>query len=433
MELNEPDAKYLVRAGYEQSELGLIPSDWDIQPLTELAEKVMVGIASAATHAYRDRGVTMFRNQNIKPGYLDDADVLYIAEEYELTFKNKRLKAGDLLTARTGYPGTTSLVPVVHEGAQSFTTLITRPKKTVINSEFLCCFINSEAGQRYFDSAQIGGGQKNVNAAAMKQLPVLVPKNIAEQKAIATALIDADTLIESLEQLLAKKRQIKQGAMQELLTGQRRLPGFSDDWPTLFLGDLGTFLKGSGITREQAQSGEIPCVRYGEIYTTHNDHIRTFESGISPTVAATATLLRQGDILFAGSGETKEDIGKCVAFLDDFEAYAGGDIVILRPRASDPQFLGYALNTGEVNRQKASRGQGDAVVHISAAALAQVSVRVPERAEQTAIATVFSDMDTEITALEARLSKARHLKQGMAQALLTGRIRLVPPQAAQAS
>jgi type I restriction enzyme S subunit len=135
--------------------------------------------------------------------------------------------------------------------------------------------------------------------------------------------------------------------------------------------------------------------------------------------------LRQGDILFAGSGETKEDIGKCVAFLDDFEAYAGGDIVILRPRGFDSRYLGYALNAAEVNRQKASKGQGDAVVHISAAALAQISVRAPEIAEQTAIATILSDIDTEITALEARLTKARQLKQGMAQALLTGRIRLV--------
>lgn len=213
--------------------------------------------------------------------------------------------------------------------------------------------------------------------------------------------------------------------MQELLTGQRRLPGFQAEWCTVSLGEIGTFLKGSGITREQAQSGAIPCVRYGEIYTTHTDHVRSFESGISPAVAATATPLRQGDILFAGSGETKEDIGKCVAFLDDFEAYAGGDIVILRPRGFDSRYLGYALNAAEVNRQKASKGQGDAVVHINAAALAQISVRTPEIAEQTAIATILSDIDTEITALEARLTKARQLKQGMAQALLTGRIRLV--------
>ncbi len=128
---------------------------------------------------------------------------------------------------------------------------------------------------------------------------------------------------------------------------------------------------------------------------------------------------------FAGSGETKEEIGKCIAFVDKLEAYAGGDIVILRPRGFDSLFLGYALNTANVIRQKASRGQGDAVVHISAVALAQIEVRVPDATEQTAIATLLSDMDAELAALEAKLAKARDLKQGMMQELLTGRIRLV--------
>jgi type I restriction enzyme, S subunit len=142
-------------------------------------------------------------------------------------------------------------------------------------------------------------------------------------------------------------------------------------------------------------------------------------------VAATARLLKQGDLLFAGSGETKEEIGKCVAFADDMEAYAGGDIVILRSENSSPVFLGFYLNTAPINRQKASRGQGDAVVHISAAALSSIEIMIPKFDEQTAIATVLSDMDAEIATLEARRDKTRELKQGVMQELLTGRIRLV--------
>ena len=129
--------------------------------------------------------------------------------------------------------------------------------------------------------------------------------------------------------------------------------------------------------------------------------------------------------MFAGSGETKDEIGKCAAFVDDIEAYAGGDIVVLRSKKADPGFLGYYLNTGPINRQKASKGQGDAVVHISAAALADIQCTLPCITEQTAIAAIFSDMDAEITALEAKLSKARQIKQGMMQELLTGRTRLV--------
>ena len=155
----------------------------------------------------------MFRNQNIKPGHLDDSDVLYLDEGYEATFRNKRLQSGDLLTARTGYPGTTSLVPPKYEGAQSFTTLITRPRRNLVDSNYLCCVINSESGQTYFDRNQAGGGQKNVNAGSLKNLPVPLPPTRVEQEAIACALTDADTLIESLEQVIAKKRDLKHCAM----------------------------------------------------------------------------------------------------------------------------------------------------------------------------------------------------------------------------
>jgi len=234
-----------------------------------------------------------------------------------------------------------------------------------------------------------------------------------------------DGLLTSLEALVAKRRAIKLAAMQQLLTGKTRLPGFKEKWKTRRLGGLGRFLKGSGVRRDDAYSGPLACVRYGEIYTTHHEYIREFHSWISREIAATATRLEYGDVLFAGSGETKEEIGKCVAFVSHVEAYAGGDIVILRGHGADPRFLGYALNLPSVNRQKASRGQGDAVVHISAGALAQITLALPKLNEQSAIADALTDMDSELAVLEARRDKTRALKRGMMQQLLTGRIRLV--------
>jgi type I restriction enzyme S subunit len=220
--------------------------------------------------------------------------------------------------------------------------------------------------------------------------------------------------------------------MQQLLTGRTRLPGFRGDWVVMQLEQLGSFLKGSGIKKDEAKGGTLPCVRYGELYTDHHDVIREFRSWIAPSVALQATRLRRGDLLFAGSGETKDEIGKCAAFVSDVEAYAGGDIVILRPNNVDSTFMGYFLNAPIVAAQKASRGQGDAVVHISASALASIRVSVPPVEEQTAIATVLSDMDAELAALEARRAKTQALKQAMMQALLTGRIRLVSPEPAHA-
>jgi type I restriction enzyme, S subunit len=285
-----------------------------------------------------------------------------------------------------------------------------------------------------FDFATFSGksGVPGVNRNELHAETVRLPVDIDEQRAIANALSDVDALLDGHDRLIAKKRDLKQAAMQQLLTGQIRLPGFSGEWEVKRLGEIGNFLKGSGVKKVDANSGELPCIRYGEIYTHHNDYIRTFNSWISPQIAATATKLRHGDLLFAGSGETKEEIGKCVAFVDDREAFAGGDIVILRLEDANPMFMGYYCNTAPINIQKASKGQGDAVVHIGAAALSSVEIRLPSAEEQAAIANVLSDMDSELAALEAQRDKTRDIKQAMMQELLTGKTRLVPAEAAHA-
>lgn len=259
-----------------------------------------------------------------------------------------------------------------------------------------------------------------------------MPADIGEQRAIAEALSDADGLIESLERLIAKKRQIKQGAMQELLTGKRRLPGFTDMWQTRRLVEIGRFSKGRGIRRDQVSDEGHPCIRYGEIYTRYENYVIDPVSRIPAAVAESALPIRNGDILFAGSGETAAEIGRCVAYLGESEAFAGGDIVVLSPFGQDALYLAHLLNQPEIAAQKARMGQGDAVVHIHARHLEQIQIDLPSLDEQQAIAAILSDMDTEIDALESRLQKARHIKQGMMQQLLTGRIRLVQPQTKEA-
>ncbi len=197
-----------------------------------------------------------------------------------------------------------------------------------------------------------------------------------------------------------------------------------EDWEVRTLGEIGAFSKGQGIRKDQSNSGSIPCVRYGELYTLHNEIIREYRSHISPEIAETSRRLRFGDILFAGSGETKAEIGKCAAFLDDVEAFAGGDIVIFSPVNRDSRLLGYLLNSPVVVQQKASRGQGDAVVHISARALASLVISLPPLPEQRAIAAVLSDVDAALAGLGRLIAKKRDLKQAAMQTLLTGQTRL---------
>jgi type I restriction enzyme S subunit len=303
-----------------------------------------------------------------------------------------------------------------------FAVLRVKPKKA--DPAFLYFHLFSEPIANQINALIAGSNYPAISAGDVKRLHLPAPE-LEEQQAIAAALSDADDLIRSLEMLIAKKRDIKQAAMQLLLTGKKRLPGFKADWRDTELSRLGAFSKGRGISKAQVSKHGLPCVRYGEIYTTHQDFIREFVSYISPGVAKTSQRLRKGDLLFTGSGETAEEIGKCVAYLKDEEAYAGGDIVILSPTNCDSLFLGYLLNYRSVVQQKVRMAQGDAVVHISATNLGAIQLNIPEPDEQSAIAQVLFDIDSEVDMLEARRDKTCAIKQAMMQQLLTGKVRLV--------
>ncbi len=289
---------------------------------------------------------------------------------------------------------------------------------------------------RSLSDGKIGSSIPYITIQQLEGFMLPLP-SLPEQRKIAEALSDIDELISALGKLIEKKRNIKTGAMQELLgmrneecgmrnVPRRRLAGFSGAWVEKRLGECGSFSKGAGISRAQANSGRIPAVRYGELYTTHHEYIKAFESFISDDVARCSTRLTRGDIVFACSGETKEEIGKCAAFLGDEIAYAGGDLLILSPKeAYDSKFLAFELNTPFCASQKAAAGQGDAVVHIRQHSLEELIVCIPPTlAEQKAIAAVLSDMDAEIASLEVDRAKYERIKTGMMQELLTGKVRL---------
>jgi len=197
-----------------------------------------------------------------------------------------------------------------------------------------------------------------------------------------------------------------------------------EEWEVKRLGEIGRFTKGKGINKAEVGDEGLPCIRYGEIYTHHNDQVRSFFSFITLATAKQSQRIKKGDLLFTGSGETAEEIGKCVAFLGDEEAYAGGDIVVLSPTGQNSMFLGYLMNHPTVASQKARMGQGDMVVHISAKNLAQLQVGLPKCDEQTAIAAALSDVDALIGTLDQLIAKKRDLNQAAMQQLLAGRQRL---------
>ncbi len=394
-----------VKPGYKQTEVGVIPEEWDVVALGSLTTLVASGKSRSGVGqgTYPVHGSTGIIGYTERPEYEGDS----------ILAARVGANAGKLNLVSGKYGVTDNTIMLQLRGGYSLP------------------FFWLQLETKRLNNLVFGSGQPLITGSQLKTVFLSVPP-LPEQRAIAEALSDVDGLLSGLDRLIAKKRNLKQAAMQQLLTGQTRLPGFHGEWEVKRLGDVGKLIKGSGVTKDQTRTGSLACVRYGELYTHHNDVIRGFHSWISPKVAETAVQLEHGDILFAGSGETKEEIGKCAAFVSDIKAFAGGDIVILRPTDSNSEFLGYYLNTSPIVRQKASRGQGDAVVHISSAGLADVRCTLPPRFEQTAIASVLTAMDEELAGLEQHRAKSAAIKQGMMQELLSGRIRLRQPEALHA-
>ncbi|QOC22751.1 restriction endonuclease subunit S [Wenzhouxiangella sp. AB-CW3] len=420
-----------VPPGYKRTEVGVIPRDWHSRSLQSVGidPAVKAGpFGSSLTKAsYSQSGYKVYGQEQVIRGDHHFGDY-FIGEEKYRQLRSCSVRPRDVLISLVGTAGKALLIPDdAPPGIINPRLVRVRLNQEQVDPPFFKHLFESSQVQGALIGHAQGGTMDVLNARILRDLRLPIPM-LFEQRAIATALSDADALIESLDRLIAKKRAIKQAAMQQLLTGQTRLPGFTGGWETKRLGDVGTFYKGQGIRRDDVSNEGVPCIRYGEIYTRYGDCVLTPESRIPKTVAEAAFPLRTGDILFAGSGETAEEIGMCVAYLGEQPAFAGGDIVVLRPNEGVSAYLGRLLNHPTIAQEKARLGQGDAVVHISARNLAQIEVQMPRQEEQTAIATVLSDIDTEIEALEHRRDKARQIKQGMMQQLLTGRVRLVEPE-----
>ena len=411
-----------IRAGYKRTEAGVIPDDWEAVRIDDIAE-----IKNGATPSTR-----IAANWNGPIPWCTPTDVTNIAGKYltgtarSITQQGlgacgaSLLPAGALLLCSRATIGEIKIASTPVCTNQGFKSLICTDR---VHGEFLYYLILA-LKPRLIRQA-IGSTFLEVGKRALASMQVQVPP-LRQQGVIAETLSDVDGLIESLEALIAKKRSVKAAAMQQLLTGRTRLPKFSGGWEVKQLVELGIFSKGRGIKRSDVREDGYPCIRYGELYTRYSNFVASPVARIPASVALTAQPIENGDLLFAGAGETPDEIGRCAAYVGENTAYAGGDLIILSPfrHASNSLYLGYLLNHPTVSVQKARLAQGDAIVHISSGSLGRVQIELPPVEEQTAIAAVLSDMDAELSALDSRIGKVRAVKQGMMQQLLTGRIRL---------
>ena len=400
MEVRGPSAKYLARSGYKQTEVGMIPEDWDAKTIDEVGfvtsgKRLPLGTSLTAhetSHPY-------IRVTDMQPGTVSLADIKFVPESVFPAIKRYRIFQGDLFISVAGTLGIVGRVPIELDGA-NLTENADRITNITCSQDYLLYVLMSSPIQNTIDSIRTVGAQPKLALTRIRKFVIPLPPTKAEQEAIAEALSDADALIESLAQLLAKKRHLKQGAMQELFTGKKRLPGFSGEWEVRLLGQIAPLQRGFDLPNGMLQRGPFPVVYSNGVLTYH------------------AVFQVKGPGVVTGRSGT---IGKVTFVEQDFWPH-NTTLWVTSFKGNDPKFV-FFLYT-RVSLERFATGSG--VPTLNRNDVHQFKISVPAtRVEQTAIAAILSDMDAEIAALEAKLAKARSLKQGMMQELLTGRIRLV--------
>lgn len=409
-----------MRPSYQRTDVGLLPQDWSVSTVGREFE-VKVGKMLDAE-----------KNVGVPKPYLGNKAVQWNRIDISVlpTFRMRRaeldrfrLRNGDILVCEGGEVGRAAIwnAPIQECYYQKALHRL-RPRRGY-NTQLLIAVL-----QRW---SQEGVLSEYVTQTSIAHLPreklLAVPLPLPspnEQAAIAAALSDADAFIESLEQLIAKKRVVRQGAMFELLTGKLRLPGFTGEWNERLIGSVAHVLKGKGLSKTKiTPSGARPCILYGELFTTYGRVIRDV---LSRTDSGDGLPSVSGDVLMPGSTTTTgADLATASALMVN-DVALGGDVLVIRAigREYEPAFLAYYL-THACERAITELAQGMTIYHLHGRNLAQIVLHLPPREEQAAIADLLCDIDAEIAALEAKLAKARQVKQGMMQELLTGRIRLI--------
>ena len=414
-----------VRPGYKQTEVGVIPEDWEVAQLNEVSDKITVGFVGSMSHLFRREGVPLLRGQNVLPHKLDLTDTKFISSDTHKLWKKSSLRPRDVVMVRVGYPGTACVIPNNLGEANAASLVVVSPTTRKLDSDFLCYVVNSEFGRRQIDSYLVGGAQQvlNITTAAIFQLPLPTK---TEQEAIAEALSDADALIESLEQLIAKKCHLKQGAMQELLTGKKRLPGFSGKWEVKHIGEFTDCTSGGtpSTLMPNYWNGQIRWMSSGELNLKNVCEVegRITEEGLrnSSTKMIPPNCVLVG---LAGQGKTRGTVA-----MNRVDLCTNQSIAAILPNAAfDSAYLYYNLDARYRELRELSTGDGGRG-GLNLTIIRSLAVPFPKLPEQTAIATILSDMDIEIAILETKLTKTRSLKQGMMHNLLTGRIRLIDRQ-----
>ncbi|ACB96245.1 restriction endonuclease subunit S [Beijerinckia indica] len=415
-----------MKNGYKQTEVGMIPEDWKIASVSSFGKVVTGGTPPTTNRSFWNGFYPWVTPTDIS----SDRDI-YLTERCITDAGMKvsgSLPANSVLVTCIASIGKNAVLKTFGSCNQQINAIIPNGRHDSIFIYYLIEFNKN----RLLSKAGITA-TSIISKSLFESIVFAVPPTLEEQRAIAAALGDADALIASLEALIAKKRDIKQAAMQQLLTGKTRLPGFSGKWVEHDFNEIFNFLRnGSNSRSDLSENGDVGYIHYGDIHSSPSAFM-DFSKGtfirISNHKVSNLPRVHDGDLIIADASEDYNGIGKSVEVrgISDTEVVAGLHTLLLRGKREllSDGFKGYLQFVPALKSALIRIANGISVYGISKTNVKAISVLLPPIDEQSAIASVLSDMDAEITALETKRDKAHAVKQGMMQELLTGRIRLI--------
>lgn len=427
----------MVKPGYKQTEIGVIPEDWETSSLSAAFQKLEAGVSVNSDNSLSSE-YHILKTSAVHDGVVDTAETKPVIPQDYLRLKCPLVK-GSIIISRMNTPalvGECGFTKDAKAGIYLPDRLwqIQNFNKSSFDFVWLNYLLNTKQYRDAVRATATGTSSSMKNISKERMLDIEIPRPpINEQENIAAALSEVDELINLVEKQIDKKKAIKQGAMQELLTGKRRLPGFSGEWETFVFGDLFDFIPNNAFTRAQlSDSGKVKNIHYGDILTKFGAYISAdsneipyIEREIDLSRFAEKSYLQSGDIVIADTAED-ETVGKALEVINvECPVLAGQHTLLCRPKVRfSEKFLGYYLNAACYHDQLLPFIVGTKVSSISKASVAQTRLVVPKYKEQQAISCILSDMDDDIAELEKKLAKYRQVKRGMMQQLLTGKIRL---------
>ena len=409
---------------YKQTELGLIPEDWEVKKLGKVGEIDKKSLNSNTDKEYEFDYIS-----------LSDVDSdQFSIKTSKQKFKNapsrarRIVKKGDVLlsTVRPNLEGFTIIRDEVKDLIAS-TGFAVITSKNELHNEYLFNFLFSNIIKRQFHKLLVGSNYPAINSSDVKNLKIPLPP-LQEQKKIADCLSTWDSAIEKQSALINALTDRKKALMQQLLTGKKRLPGFSEEWKEVKLGDIGKTYNGlTGKTKEDFGEGE-PFITYMNIFSNSKIDISNFEY-VKIGVNENQNKTIYGDIFFTVSSETPDEVGMASVLLDRVDnLYLNSFCFGFRLndlKSLLPEFSSYLFRNDLFRKEVYKLAQGSTRFNLSKLELMKIKIKLPPIEEQTAIAEILATADRELQLQKEKLMQLQTQKKGLMQVLLTGKKRLI--------